>query len=288
MTPLPAPALGTAARSPYVRTSGPHARLLAYVQLARMAQQRAYVYRVGLLFNVASILIQVYLLKVVWTAVYAGRSSVGGLGLPTLITTLTLANLQLWVMAPFIANYLYQQVYNGKIALDLARPVGFLSQMLALQAGYTVGLIPYVVLAFPAAWLLGGLQPPASALDALLYVVSLALAYLISVLLGLLLGLSAFWTLEMGGFLGMYRFVSQFFAGALVPLPFFPPPLRAVTGILPFQAQAYVPLTLYEGQLQGVSVVAPLALQLFWVVALYALSRVVWRRALRRVVVQGG
>ena len=191
-------------------------------------------------------------------------------------------------MAPFIANYLYQQVYNGKIALDLARPVGFLSQMLALQVGYTVGLIPYVVLAFPAAWLLGGLQPPASALDALLYVFSLALAYLISVLLGLLLGLSAFWTLEMGGFLGMYRFVSQFFAGALVPLPFFPPPLRAVTGILPFQAQAYAPLTLYEGQVQGVSVVAPLALQLFWVVALYALSRVVWRRALRRVVVQGG
>ena len=80
MTPMPA-VPDTAARGPYVRTAGPYAHLLAYVQLARIAQQRAYVYRAGLLFNVASILIQVYLLKVVWTAVYAGRSSVGGLGL---------------------------------------------------------------------------------------------------------------------------------------------------------------------------------------------------------------
>jgi ABC-type uncharacterized transport system permease subunit len=264
------------------------ADLPVYIQLARVFQQVTYVYRAGLVFNVASILIQVYLLKVVWTAVYAGRSSVGTLGLQTLITTLTLGNLQLWVIAPFIANYLYQRVYEGKIALDLARPVGFLSQMLALQVGYTVGIVPFVLLALPVALLIGGLQPPSSALAAALYLLSLALAYLISVLMGLVLGLSAFWTLEIGGFLGMYRFVSQFFAGALVPLQFFPPALRAVAAVLPFQAQAYLPLALYEGQLQGANAVEVLALQLFWVLALYAITQVVWRRAIRRVVIQGG
>lgn len=205
-----------------------------------------------------------------------------------LITTLTLANLQLWVITPFIADYLYRQVYQGKIALDLARPVGFLDQLLAQQIGYTIGIIPFALLAAPAAWLLGGLQAPASAPAMTFYVVSLVLAYLISVLLGLLLGLSAFWTLEIGGFLGMYRFVSQFFAGALIPLQFFPPGLRVVTTVLPFQVQAYLPISLYLGQTRGASVLAVLALQLFWVVALYALAHVVWRRAVHRVVVQGG
>ncbi len=264
------------------------ANLPAYAQLARLSRQVTYVYRANLIFNVLSILIQVYLLKVVWTALYAGRNSVGTLGLHALITTMTVANLQLWVIAPYIANYLYRQVYQGKIALDLARPVGFLGQLLAQQVGFTLGIIPFVLLAAPVAWLVGGLQAPATASAMAFYVVSLVLAYLVSVLMGLLLGLSAFWTLEIGGFLGMYRFVSQFFAGALIPLQFFPPALRAVATVLPFQVQAYLPISLYLGQTQGAGVLAVLALQLAWVVALYALAHVVWRRALRRVVVQGG
>ena len=52
-------------------------------------------YRASLFFNAVSILLQIYLLKVVWTALYAGRHSVNTLQLHTLIAGLTLANLQL-------------------------------------------------------------------------------------------------------------------------------------------------------------------------------------------------
>jgi ABC-type uncharacterized transport system permease subunit len=273
---------------PFTNAVGIRLLLATSLHLARLTRQVTYAYRAGLFFSVFSILLQIYLLKVVWTALYAGHQSINALQLQTLIATLTLANLQIWLMRPYIQGYLYQRVRQGKIALDLARPVGLMSQLLAQQCGLTVALFPFVALAFPAAVLVGGLQPPASPGAAVLYGISLILAYSISVLIGLLIGLVAFWTLELAGFLSIYYFVNQFLSGALVPLQFFPANLRAVASVLPFQAQAYLPLTLYLGQARGMRAVGTLTLQLFWVLALYALARVVWRAALRHVVIQGG
>lgn len=262
--------------------------LPAYLQQIALAAQLPFVYRFNWAFHFVGVLLQVYLLKVIWTAVYAGRGSVDGIELETLIAYLTLVNLQMNLLWPFLGGYLQGRVREGKVALDLARPVGLLGQLLAQQVGLTAGSLPFLVLVFPLALVLGGLVPPASAGAALLYLCSLTLTYAITILLGLLLGLVAFWTLEIQGFTVIYFFVNQFFAGALVPLWFFPPALRAVADVLPFQAQAFVPVSIYLGKLNGDTLVRALGVQLFWAVALYALARLVWWRAMRRVIVQGG
>ncbi len=106
--------------------------------------------------------------------------------------------------------------------------------------------------------------------------------------MSLIIGLIAFWTMETGGFLTIYSFANQFFGGVLVPLWFFPPLLRRVAELLPFQAQVFIPVSMYTGQLFGTQAVQALALQLFWVVALCGLARLVWQRAMQRVVIQGG
>ena len=268
--------------------SGFRANLPAYVQIVVMWPRITYVYRVSLAFNLLMILIQVYLLKMVWTALYAGRGTIGDMQLHTVITTLTLANLQLWLVWPLIGQILPERIRSGQVALDLARPVGFPGQMLAQQVGVTLGSVPFVVLAFPLALAAGSMQPPASAGAVGLYVVSLLLAYGVSALMGLLIGLIAFWTLELTGFLGLYRFVSQFLSGALVPLQFFPAPLQALAALLPFQTQAYLPVSMYLGRMAGGAAVRGLAIELFWVAVLYLLARFVWSRAIRRVVIQGG
>ncbi len=260
----------------------------AYLQLAGMWPQILYAYRANTAFNLLSILLQIYLLRAVWTAVYAGHAVAGGIPLHTLVTGLTLANLQLWVMFPFIAEFLQDRVRDGTVAFDLARPLSFMGQMLAQQVGSTAGMAPFVIVALPLALLLGALQPPASPGAALLYLAGLILSYLVTILIGLLLGLVAFWTVELTGFLLMYRLVSLFFSGALVPVQFFPAPLHLLATLLPFQAQASLSVSIYLGTLHGATVAGTLGLQLFWVVALYALAHLIWRRALRRTVIQGG
>lgn len=262
--------------------------LPAYVQLAGMRAQTLYAYRFQVVLELASMVLQIYLLRMVWTAVYAGQASAPGIDLGTLISYLTLAQIQTWVMQPNLGWAIEERIRDGTVAIDLARPVPFLPQMLAQQVGETAGLLPFVAVALPVALLVGGLQPPASPAAAGLYAVSLALAYLITVLIGVALGLIAFWTLEFSGFMMMYTFINAFFSGALVPLTFFPAWLRTLAELLPFQTQAFLPVSIYLGQLQGEAAARAIGVQLVWVVLLAAVIRLGWGRAVRRVIVQGG
>jgi ABC-type uncharacterized transport system permease subunit len=245
-------------------------------------------YRVNVVFYLIGLLLQIFLLKMVWTAVYAGHAIVSGLPLPTLIAYLTLINVQLWALYPQMSYLMQQRIRDGLVALDMARPVGYLQQMLCHEFGNALAISPFVLLALPFAWLVGGLTLPASPAAGALYVVSVLLGYFIGLLIALLTGLVAFWTLEASGIAMIQTFVSAFFAGALVPLWFFPPTLLAVAHALPFQSEGFVPVAIYLGQLQGSAALHALGLQVFWVIALAALARLVWSRAHRRVVVQGG
>ncbi len=264
------------------------AHIPAYLQIVNLWIQMAYTYRVNLAMEVVGLLLKIFLLKVVWTAVYAGQGVVDGIALDHVISFITLANLQMWLIFPMLAWHIQERIREGQIAIDLARPVPFLGQLLANQVGGTAAFAPFMLLAVPLALFVGGLEPPASVSAALLYLVSLVLAYLVTTLLGMLMGLIGFWTLQTRGVQSIYDFVSQFFAGALVPLWFFPPALRQLANWLPFQAQAFIPLSLYMGQVPEQQIAGALGLQLFWVVALFGICWLVWQRAMRRVIIQGG
>ena len=262
--------------------------LPAYLQLATVAPQTTLRYRVSLAIDIGGVLLRVYLLQLVFRAAYAGQSAVDGVPLSHTLTVVTLANLQFWVLESSLAAMLYERVRAGTIASELARPAPLLGQLLAYQAGATLARLPGVLLALPFVLAMGGLTPPASATSGLLYAASLVLGYGVATLLGLLIGLVMFWTFEMGSLLVIVRFVNEFFGGALVPLWFFPPLLRRFAALLPFQQQAFVPLAIYTGQLEGGAALAAVGRQAAWVIGLGALAWLVWRRALRRVVIQGG
>ncbi len=260
----------------------------AYMQIAAMGARITFAYRSNTVFQLINVLVQLYILKTVWVAVYAGRENLRHIHLSTLIVYLTLANLQTWVLAPTITDDLQQRVRTGQVALDLARPIGFIGQLVAQQIGITLSLVPFVVIALPIAVVLGGIQPPPSGIALLLYAVSFLLAYIIVVLISVIMGLVSFWTLEATGIQEVYRFVNQLFAGALVPLWFFPPILQTIAMLLPFQSVAFLPVSIYLGKSQGADALHALGIQCFWICTLYILTQIIWSRAQRRVIVQGG
>jgi ABC-type uncharacterized transport system permease subunit len=94
--------------------------------------------------------------------------------------------------------------------------------------------------------------------------------------------------MEISGIFLIYRMVSQFLSGALLPLWFMSRPLRLVSQVLPFQAVTYTPTAIYLGRLTGTRVLSGVALEAGWVVVLWLATRLVWSRAVHRVVVQGG
>lgn len=263
--------------------------LPAYLKLASLQMQVTHAYRADVIGGLSVVLLRILLLKAVWTAAYADRASVDGVALPDLITFVTLGNLQLVLMRPMLVWYVQRRIHDGQIGLDLARPVPFLGQLFAQQVGATAGLLPFVVLSIPLAFLVGNLAPPASAAAAIAYFASLLLAFLIATLIGLLMGLVAFWTVQSLGVGVIYEFATQFFGGALIPLTFFPSALRTLANLLPFQTQVFIPVSIYTGAISDpADIVQALGLQVFWVAALSVIAWAVWQYAKRAVTVYRG
>lgn len=266
----------------------PPRTLAVFAKLATLSTQTLSSFRFNIAFELVGVFLQILLLKIVWTAVYADRGIIEGVDLATLLTFLTIANLQLWVIFPETSWWLQRKIKEGKIAQDLARPVSLITQLLAHQFGSTAFFVPIALAAVPVAFFVGVLRPPASIEAGVLYVISLFLALGVVTWMGLLMGLVAFWTFETSGIVAMYRFFNMFFAGALIPLWLFPGPLLTLAELLPFQTQAGIPVSIYIGRLQGADALRGLLIQAVWVVLLGLLVHFVYKRALRKVVVQGG
>src|SRR6266480_6587695 len=85
----------------------------AYFQLVLMGAKVTFVYRTNLIFQLAGVIVQVYLLKAIWTAIYLHSNISNQVQLPTLISYLTLTNIQTWVLTPRITNLLQDRIRTG-------------------------------------------------------------------------------------------------------------------------------------------------------------------------------
>ncbi|MBB5780601.1 ABC transporter permease [Nonomuraea jabiensis] len=251
--------------------------------MTRIGFRLALAYRSNIIMTCVTMVAQVFLLRMIWTAVYGSRPVAAGLTLEALLAYLTLANLQAFATHTLVSRTVHQRIRTGTVFFDLARPVGYLRQMAAFQFGNTAGGLLLLAPVVPVVLLVGSITVPANGAG---YVITLVLGYVIAVQLALLISLIGFWTMETGALSLLYRLVSQFFAGTMVPLAFFPGFLGELAEILPFKYMGYVPAAIYIGHISDIS--GPVVVELAWIAGLWGLLGLTWSRARRRVVIQGG
>ena len=124
--------------------------------------------------------------------------------------------------------------------------------------------------------------------NAVAFVVSLTLAVGVAFGWRYLLQLTAFWLLDVRGPNQLGLLLAHFLCGAYVPIVFFPIWLETLARFLPFAWMLQVPIEVWLGQHQGIELLQVYVVQALWLLALVAIGRLVLRRAVRRVVVQGG
>ncbi|MFF1484638.1 ABC transporter permease [Streptomyces sp. NPDC058319] len=269
-------------------------RFVAHISISRSQIRAQTAYRGDFLFGLIALLLHVYLLGVVWTAVFptSGAASASGgrqIAISTQITYATFAAIQYWLLNSGRVSLVSDRVRDGTVAVDLARPIKFPAQVISAQVGTTLAAAPFLIIAVPYAILFGGVRAPTSVENGVGYVLSLILSCLITLLMSSIVSMTAFWTLEVSGIFVIYQMISQFMSGALVPLWFMPGWLARIAELLPFQATTYTPVIIYLGQAGGRrQVLTLIGVQCVWALIIWTLLQLVWSRALRRVVVQGG
>ncbi len=80
----------------------------------------------------------------------------------------------------------------------------------------------------------------------------------------------------------------EFFAGAVIPLPFFPEKVQKIMELLPFAAMQNVPLRIYSGSMSGAEMKKAVLLQIFWLFVVTGAGKLLCRVALKKITVQGG
>lgn len=257
---------------------------------ARQSFQTTMIYRFDFWLRVSTVLLLMYSIRWVWTALYAQRPGVFGVSLEQMVTygVLSMAVENLFYSFG-VHYYISRQVRSGAIDGDLLKPLDFHVHMLARSMGEMLfRLFIMIIPAILCGYLFFGLRPPVTTLAGFLFAVTLLIGYLISFHLGFLLGTLSLVTLEIHSIDWAFDALMRFFSGQFVPLWLFPGVLGTLATLLPFGSLLATPLSIYTGVLSGVAILPAIGLQLFWLTVLAWFSRWLWGRIQARIVSQGG
>jgi ABC-2 type transport system permease protein len=263
----------------------------AYLGFTRRGFQRAITYRFQFWTELVINLLFMYIYVCVWRALYTHQGIVAGYGRGQLLTYIvvsqTLITFQFTVRAWAAIE---AKVRTGEVAIDLVRPVDFQGMMLATAAGTALHtLLTNMLPKFALFALAGVVGPPASLLALGLFPISAALGVLVLFAIEFLIGVSAFWLVEVRGLYSVVMWgITGLFSGYFLPLEFFPRWLAAIARALPFPAMVYTPAAIYAGSIAGTTAIAAVLGQLAWVIGLIGAGRMLFSMAHRRLVVQGG
>lgn len=186
----------------------------------------------------------------------------------------------------------FSVIQSGNVAYELCRPVGVYPMWYARSAASRVSAAflrcwPTLLVAalIPAPY---GLAMPPDIFTFFLFLLSLVLALCVVTALGMLVYMTTFHTISPRGVRLIAIGLSDFCMGSIIPLPFFPDPLRRFLELLPFSSMGNVPLRIYSGDLCGGEMLWQMVLQAFWAVALVGIGKIMEHYELKHVVIQGG
>lgn len=246
-------------------------------------------FRANLLFQLCAIVLTVIMMLSFWMALYAVRTEIRGFDLQTMILYALGSVLLSIMLAQQTEHTITGRIYSGDIGMAISRPVP-LPHLLFLEAvsGSAVAAVtralPFLIAAGVVFYFSRLPVPPVSWMA----VPSFVLSYVLNFLYQFIFGVVAFWTMEISGLLYAREFILLGFSGSFIPLWFFPDWLYAITPYLPFRFIYHSTLSIAVGKLSGPDACREMGLQVLWIGILLVLAAVIWKRAVRRVIVNGG
>lgn len=246
------------------------------------------VFRSNFFIGILKIFLKAILLFALWTALYTGKDSIEGINLGTMIFYALASIIFSLFISSGIENTISSDIMSGNISIGISGPVAYPKLILIKQLAYTgvnftLRIIPYGLCLLPIALIM---KPEIS--FSFMFILSSLLSYMLFILYQMIFGFIAFWTMEISGVIEARNAAMLVFSGSMIPLWFFPQWLFNIAKFLPFQAIFHTPLSMLIGKLEGRAALDALFIQLAWLCIFLVICLIVWKRARRKVVVNGG
>lgn len=229
-----------------------------------------------------------------WMAIYASSAAeqLGGFSRSEMILYVFMSYTISDIVMIGISSEIGRDVLDGSVAMNLIKPINY-RLYLTFKA---MGIMIYRVVV-PSVFIWTGLEiykvaelgMAVSRPDELaLALLSMILSFFIYVFFDYCFGMLAFVTTYIFGMNIIKNAALNFLTGKLIPISFFPAFLQEIFSFLPFTAMTYVPVMIYLGKYSGIEALRQLGKQVFWVVVLYLLGSLLWKKIEKRIVILGG
>ncbi len=176
-----------------------------------------------------------------------------------------------------IAEY---DIHEGRLAMFLLKPFSYLWLNFfeelphrLIQGSFGLAIFLCMFLIFPHFF---NLSMTFSEIMTALIIV--CLAYMISFLLKVIVGLSAFWFTDYHGLQQVVGVAWIILAGVVMPVGLYPQFLIKITHFLPFVYIIYYPVLSWMGRLHQLQMLRIILFQLIWISILYFIYQQLWTR----------
>ncbi|MFN8706256.1 MAG: ABC transporter permease [Planctomyces sp.] len=268
------------------------ARLRVKWVVLRTGIEERLVYRADFVFSTLVRFLPIVTQIFLWNSVFANDGSVKmrGYTYADMVAYFLLVMLaRAFSSMPGLAAGIAQSIADGSIRKYLIQPVDMLDHLFWHRVAHK--LVYYIIAGGPFAivfWMCRDYLPGWPAWQITCYwILSLIMAFLAGFLIESLIGLIAFWMLEISSLIYIYMILSFFLSGHMIPLEWISQWLPWVDW-LPFRYLAYFPTAIILGKIPQDRVVHELCVQAAWVLVLLIINRIAWNRGVRRYSAFGG
>ncbi|MBW4082729.1 ABC-2 family transporter protein [Paenibacillus sp. S150] len=187
-----------------------------------------------------------------------------------------------------VIKQMERKIRSGEIAMDLIKPMNFKLIFISDTVGNSIFRLSFQLIPLLAVGSIAfGFQMVQLKILPF-FLLSLINAAIIYFLITFIIGLLAFWYMAVWH---LQRFLSDLIgllSGSIIPLWFFPDFLQQISVYLPFRLIYFVPLSIYLGKTEINDIVILMLQQWFWIIVLWIGERLVWSKAINKLVIQGG
>ena len=265
-----------------------------YRQFTRSGMQELVAYRANFICFFIGEIMSAFIMYFVWKAVFLSTDSETFMGF-------TMEDMVVYLFIAFLTGYLTysdgafavgEEIVDGSIAFRMLRPCSFEMCFLFKELGSRIISIAMIFVPIVAGvevyrFCVTGevrLDPVCFGF----YLLSTAIAYLISFYFNVCYGYIAFFFKNLWGTSLIKETLVGLLSGGTIPLAFLPAGLATVLNFLPFASLAYTPVMIYMGMYPIGEILWRMALQLFWLLVMIGVSKLVWNSAVRHLSIQGG
>lgn len=257
-----------------------------YLSMIKLGFREALAYRLDALMGFATSAFYLLLAYYIWNAIAATGSLTSSFS--AVITYIFIGQIVSNSIFVNAEQEIGQRVREGTIVNELKRPVSLRSQVYFnlvgdaifnfLSKGIPVALIGYFVvgLGFPSPLNLAG------------FMVSLFLGFNLVFALSYLTSMFIFWTKVGWSLRSMRSTVQQLLSGVIFPLYLLPENLKPIFYATPFPSMVDAPISIFQMDVTGTEMLTIFGQQIVWIVVLFLVGELVWRKARKMLTVQGG